>query len=75
MKGVGSARAAAEETPPPPVAEAVRAYVRALQALLRRQAEVLVGALGCDPALLQVLRELWLAHLAHSRLLEPAMIE
>lgn len=67
------AKAAAEEAPPPPpVREALHAYVRALQGLLQRQAAALVGSMGCHPSLPGVLRELWLAHLAHVRLLEPA---
>lgn len=37
----------------------------------QRQAQVLVDTFGMDPMLPAVLRELWLAFLAHSRLLEP----
>ena len=75
MKGVGAGKAAADEAPPPPpVGDALRAYVRAVQGLLQRQAAALVGGMGCDPALPGVLRELWLAYLAHARLLEPATV-
>ena len=42
---------------------------------LQRQAQALVTSCGMDPALPAVLRELWLAFLAHSRLLEPATIK
>lgn len=38
---------------------------------LQHQAKVLVERLGMDPGLSHVLRELWLAFLAQSRLLEP----
>lgn len=41
---------------------------------LQRQARALVAAFGMDPALPDVLRELWLAFLAYTRLLEPATI-
>ncbi|KAL4434395.1 hypothetical protein ABPG75_000836 [Micractinium tetrahymenae] len=76
MKGAGAgARAASEEPPPPPpVGDALQAYIRALQALLQRQASVLVAAFGMDPGLKPVLRELWLAFLAHSQLLEAATL-
>ncbi|EFN51697.1 hypothetical protein CHLNCDRAFT_54966 [Chlorella variabilis] len=73
-KAKDAAAAEAEPPPPPPVEAAVRAYVGALQQLLQRQAQVLIATLGMDPGLSGVLRQLWLAHLAHSRLLEPATI-
>lgn len=41
---------------------------------LQRQVQALVEAFGLDPALSPALRELWLALLAHSRLLEPATL-
>lgn len=76
MRGVGKAGAAAvEPPPPPPVREAVRAYVAALQALLQAQAATLVGSCGMHPGLSPVLRELWLAHLAATQLLEPTSLE
>lgn len=76
MKGAGaSARAASEEPPqPPPVGEALQAYIRALQALLQRQGAMLVSTFGMDAGLVPVLRELWLAFLAASQLLEPATL-
>ncbi|PSC75815.1 TATA box-binding -associated factor RNA polymerase I subunit B [Micractinium conductrix] len=76
MRGVGKAGAAAvEPPPPPPVREAVRAYVAALQALLQAQAATLVGSCGMHPGLSPVLRELWLAHLAATQLLEPTSLD
>ena len=46
----------------------------ALLRLLQRQARVLVDGFGLHPSLSPLLRELWLAHVARTRLLEPAFI-
>ncbi|KAI7839720.1 hypothetical protein COHA_006524 [Chlorella ohadii] len=74
MQRASRAAAAEEEKGPPPVGEAVKAYVQAIQALLQHQAQALIERFGMDPGLSPVLRELWLAFVAHSRLLEPASI-
>lgn len=42
--------------------------------VLQRQAQALIERFGMDPGLSPVLRELWLALVAHTRLLEPATI-
>lgn len=42
--------------------------------MLQRQAQALIERFGMDPGLSPVLRELWLALVAHTRLLEPATI-
>lgn len=42
--------------------------------LLQHQAQALIERFGMDPGLSPVLRELWLAFVAHTRLLEPATI-
>lgn len=72
--GAGALGALDEPPPPPPVGDAVQAYIRALQALLQRQAAALVAAFGMDAAIRPVLRELWLAFLAGSQLLEPSSL-
>ena len=74
MKGAGARAASEEPPPPPPVGDALQAYIRAVQALLQRQAAVLVAAFGMDAGLTPVLRELWLAFLAGSQLLDPASL-
>ncbi|PRW59254.1 fanconi-associated nuclease 1-like protein isoform X1 [Chlorella sorokiniana] len=74
MQRASKAAAAEEAKGPPPVAEAVKAYVQAIQALLQHQAQALIERFGMDPGLSPVLRELWLAFVAHTRLLEPATI-
>ena len=43
--------------------------------LLQRQARVLIDSFGLHPSLSPLLRELWLAHVARTRLLEPAFIQ
>ncbi|KAL4428576.1 hypothetical protein ABPG77_008888 [Micractinium sp. CCAP 211/92] len=72
--GAGALGALDEPPPPPPVGDAVQAYIRALQALLQRQAAALVAAFGMDAAIRPVLRELWLAFLAGLQLLEPSSL-
>ena len=74
MKSAKAAKTEAEPPPPPPVAAAVAAYVRCVQALLQAQADALTGSLGAGPGLPPLLRQLWLAHLAHARVLEPATV-
>ncbi len=56
----------------PPTRAAVHAYVAAVQALLQAQARALCAEFGVGAEVADAVQTIWLAHLAATKILEPA---
>jgi hypothetical protein len=56
----------------PPSRGAVHAYVAAVQALLQAQARALCAEFGVGAEVSDAVQTIWLAHLAATKILEPA---
>jgi hypothetical protein len=61
-----------QERAPLPIAKGVQAYVVAVQQLVQAQAAALVATFGVDPAVVDVVKDIWFAFLPDTGLLEPA---